>query len=276
MSHCSLAAFGSSLRVATQQNARFADINCQAQTDIVTSDQFLLHLNVMHLIRLIEDIFTKTKQCELATGLEPTRPVHEPWEEVDLDNKVEWEPPPDDKYTGELGGGVCGPTNDVQVFVSEGQSPPRNARHRAYKPPVKPDITPNYIIVWVAICILAGAFAGCKNNRIIKNMYRSTPYGYFIPYIQNAMTEPHFIFLRRCLHFAHNSKRKKRGEAGHDILFKVRHVLDEIIKGLQKSWNAGERVTINESMIRYNSRAVDSVQYLPNKRIKHSLRVFAI
>jgi hypothetical protein len=62
---------------------------------------------------------------------------------------------------------------------------------------VKPDITPNYIIVWVAICILAGAFAGGKNNRGIKNMHGSAPYGYSIPYIQNAMPERYFIFLRR-------------------------------------------------------------------------------
>jgi hypothetical protein len=79
---------------------------------------------------------------------------------------------------------------------------------------VKPDITPSYI-VWVAICILAGSFAGGKNNRAIKNMYHSAPYGYSIPYIQNAMTEPHFIFLRRFLHFADNPKQKKRGKAGH-------------------------------------------------------------
>ena len=93
---------------------------------------------------------------------------------------------------------------------------------------MKPDITPNYIIAWIGICILAGAFAGGKNNRGIKNMYRSAPYGYSIPYIQNSMTEPCFIFLRRFLHFADNSKWKKRGEAGHDVLFKVCHVLDEL------------------------------------------------
>jgi hypothetical protein len=48
------------------------------------------------------------------------------------------------------------------------------------------------------------------------------------------------------------------------------------MKGLRKSWNAGERVTIDESMIRYNGRAVDFVQYLPKKPIKHGLKVFAI
>jgi hypothetical protein len=36
------------------------------------------------------------------------------------------------------------------------------------------------------------------------------------------------------------------------------------------------RVTINESIFRYNSRAVDFVQYLSKKPIKHGLKVFAI
>jgi hypothetical protein len=72
-------------------------------------------LNVTHSIHLIEDIFTKTEQGEMAKGLELTHPVHEPWEEVDLDNNVEWEPPPDDTYTGALDGGVCDPTNDAQA-----------------------------------------------------------------------------------------------------------------------------------------------------------------
>jgi hypothetical protein len=67
-------------------------------------------LNVTHSIHLIEDIFTKTEQREMAKGLELTHPVHEPWEEVDHDNNVESEPPSDDTYTGALGGGVCDPT----------------------------------------------------------------------------------------------------------------------------------------------------------------------
>jgi hypothetical protein len=60
---------------------------------------------------------------------------------------------------------------------------------------VKPDITPKYIIACVAIVILAGVFAGGKNNRGIKNIYRSAPCGYSISYIQNAMPEEYFIFL---------------------------------------------------------------------------------
>lgn len=39
---------------------------------------------------------------------------------------------------------------------------------------------------------------------------------------------------------------------------------------------AGDRVTIDESMIRYMGRAVAFVQYMPRKPIKHGLKVFAI
>ena len=46
---------------------------------------------------------------------------------------------------------------------------------------------------------------------------------YSIPYIQNTMTEPHFIFLR--------------------CFLRSGNVLDEIMKGLRKSWNA---VTIDD------------------------------
>jgi hypothetical protein len=50
-------------------------IDCQAQTDIVTSDQLLPYLNVTNSIRLIKDIFTKMEQHEMAKGLELTCPV---------------------------------------------------------------------------------------------------------------------------------------------------------------------------------------------------------
>jgi hypothetical protein len=48
------------------------------------------------------------------------------------------------------------------------------------------------------------------------------------------------------------------------------------MKGLGSAWNAGEKVTIDESMIRYNGRTVDFVQYTPRKPIKHGIKVFAI
>jgi len=104
---------------------------------------------------------------------------------------------------------------------------------------------------------------------------RNTPYGICIPFIQNAMTEHNFKFVRMFPHFADNDKCIRRGNEGYDVLFKVRYVLDVIMKGLDHAWNAGEKVTIDESMIHYNGR-VDFVQYMPRKPIKHGIKVFTI
>jgi hypothetical protein len=52
--------------------------------------------------------------------------------------------------------------------------------------------------------------------------------------------------------------------------------LDAIGKGLRKVWTAGKDITIDESMIKYCSRAVAFIQYMPAKPIKHSIKVFCV
>jgi hypothetical protein len=283
-------------------------VDVQAQTDIVTSKYFIDFIDLSKSIRSINDIFTTTEQREMTKQLEPSRPVHKPWQEFDPENDIHWEPKESDKYTGASGGAKEGPTlgADVaaviglsQLFfyilplplftyvadatkkyayhdwvvpkdrldrdgnttvrpilspitVGEGETLPPIARHRPDKSPVSPSITCYFILAWLSIVILAGAYAGGNNNRFIRNVYRNSPYGICIPFIQNAMTEHNFTFVRRFLHFADNDKHIRRGDEGYDILFKVRYVLDLIMKRLGHAWNAGERVTIDESMICYN------------------------
>ena len=48
------------------------------------------------------------------------------------------------------------------------------------------------------------------------------------------------------------------------------------MKGMRSAWNAGEHVTIDESMIRYMGRAISFVQYMPAKPIKNGIKVFAL
>ena len=45
------------------------------------------------------------------------------------------------------------------------------------------------------------------------------------------------------------------------------------MKAMRTCWVAGERVTIDESMIRYMGRAVAFVQYMTRKPIKHGIKV---
>lgn len=75
-----------------------------------------------------------------------------------------------------------------------------------------------------------------------------------------------------CVYF---SKCKKKGEDGYDPLFKVKLALDAFDKGNRAAWNAGKCMTIDESMIRCMGRAVEYVQYMPIKPIKHTIKVYA-
>ena len=107
-------------------------------------------------------------------------------------------------------------------------------------------------------------------------LYARSPYGVSIPLLRNVMTRDAYKFMRRYIHFCDNSKKKKKGEKGYDPLFKVSNALDEIGKGLRRAWKSGQRVTIDESMIKYMGRAVPFVQYMPAKPIKHGIKVFCL
>ena len=107
-------------------------------------------------------------------------------------------------------------------------------------------------------------------------MWKSAPHGISLPYVTNAMTRDSYEFMRRYIHFCDNTApRKKSGEEGYDPLYKVSYVMGVIMNMMQKSWTAGEKVTIDESMIKYKGRAVCFVQYMPAKPIKHGIKVYA-
>ena len=50
--------------------------------------------------------------------LEPSRPVHELWVELDETNRnIEWELRQEDTYNGSQAGGRCGPSNGTETAV---------------------------------------------------------------------------------------------------------------------------------------------------------------
>ena len=82
----------------------------------------------------------------------------------------------------------------------------------------------------------------------------------YVPYIQNTMPKHPFKFPRNFINFPQTKDRKKRNENGYNPMFKVAFVLEELTRGMQHAWVAGERLTINESMIQYMGWAVSFVQ----------------
>jgi hypothetical protein len=96
------------------------------------------------------------------------------------------------------------------VFRKKGEQLPANARHRCIsKKQYK--VTANFIIAWIGILLAAGAYcAGGDNNRCIKCIYRSSPYGISVPWIQNTMPENAFRFLRNFIHFSNTRDQKPK------------------------------------------------------------------
>ena len=47
------------------------------------------------------------------------------------------------------------------------------------------------------------------------------------------------------------------------------------MSSMQRCWKTGQRITIDESMIKCMGRAVTFVQHMSTKPIKHGIRVFA-
>ena len=138
------------------------------------------------------------------------------------------------------------------------------ARHRGDKERIKYKWTPSFAICWVAILIIQGAHFG-SHKRSSRKMWRSAPHGLSIPYIRNSMRLDAYEFARRSIHFADNAEQVPQGKEGYDALFKVKYPMDVMMNGIRKSWNVGKHVTVDESMIRYNGRAVSYVQYNPQK-----------
>ena len=150
-----------------------------------------------------------------------------------------------------------------------------NARRRNANEKKQFEITPAYVMAWHGILILLGGHLGADKGNI-RRAWIKPPQGISFPYIKNGMTRDAFEYMKRYLHFANNDLRKKQGEEGYDPLFKVTPALNLIIKGLRKVWSAGQRITIDESMIKYCGRSVTFVQYMPAKPIKHGIKVFCV
>ena len=66
---------------------------------------------------------------------------------------------------------------------------------------------------------------------------------------------------------------RKRKQGKH----KASYVLDAVGKGIRKAWTTGQRVTVDESMIKYMVRAVPyMIQYMPAKPIKREIKVYCV
>ena len=136
------------------------------------------------------------------------------------------------------------------------------------------NFTQGYIIAWHAILIYHSAKAGPREP--ISSYWEPFPYGTFVPFIQNCMPKNAWETCRRLIHFESGQHATPdRANPLYDPLFKLRKCFEMVMNTMKKNWTAGQRICIDESMIKYMGRAVHFVQYNPKKPIKHGIKVFA-
>lgn len=142
----------------------------------------------------------------------------------------------------------------------------RKAPKRSWIP-----FTISSILVFLGILIGMSALGTRNMDQVWSDKYATA-----VPWMQNAMHSDAFSQHIRYMHFVDNTKAAKKGEHGWSPTFKVDPVLDHFTTLFKQLWTLGQKFCIDESMIKYNGRAISWVQYMPAKPIKHGIKAYVL
>ena len=84
------------------------------------------------------------------------------------------------------------------------------------------------------------------------------------------MRRDRFTMMLKFLHINDNSMYKKKGEPGHDSLFKIRPFLEQLFHNFQAAYTLHREISVDETMISYKGR-IGFIQYMREKPIVESL-----
>ena len=89
------------------------------------------------------------------------------------------------------------------------------------------------------------------------------------------MSRDRFSLVLRFLHLNDSSKYKKKGEPGHDPLFKLRPFIDPLFGNFQSHYTLSREVSVDESMIAFKGR-LSFIQYMPKKPTKWGMKAYVL
>ena len=133
-------------------------------------------------------------------------------------------------------------------------------------------VTPGFVLAFFGILLVRGAYG----LRCATLFWEGQPYGLSVPFIRNTMPRDVFLQMRRFIHFVDNDSLPATGDLNWHPLQKIQPFLLIFQERMQRAWVLGEKIAIDESMIKYCGRAISWVQYMPRKPIKHGIKVFAL
>jgi hypothetical protein len=150
------------------------------------------------------------------------------------------------------------------------------ARHRVLEDKLKKHklfhATIGFLMAWHGLLLYYAA----KKKRTVALMWTKPPKGDYNPIARNTMPRDGFFLLCRMIHFSNNNKAPLPSDNDFSLMCKIGIVSKVLMDGLRKYWDAGDRLTVDESMIKYKGKAIKFVTYLPFKPIKHGIKVYAI
>ena len=121
------------------------------------------------------------------------------------------------------------------------------------------------------------AFVGCTIMMAINSLPVLHMYWMQDPFLRNdgitaVFTRDRYKKMSQYFHLNDNTKQKKKGEDGYDILYKIRPILDMCTTTFQTVVKPAKELSVDEGMIKYKGR-VSFLQYMPKKPVKRGIKV---
>ena len=125
-----------------------------------------------------------------------------------------------------------------------------------------------------------------KNNAIVIGIYiiQSCNYNYTCTYLRGVqmsscnwqiMKRNRFSLVLRFLHLNDSTQYIRKGEPGHDPLFKLRPFIEPLFRCFQASYTLSKEICVDESIIGYKGRQ-NFIQYMPKKPTKWGMKAYIL
>lgn len=94
-----------------------------------------------------------------------------------------------------------------------------------------------------------------------------------VPYVQRVMPRDRFDKLTQYLHLNNNANAIPRGQPNHDKLFKVRPLLDALVRAFREEYCPTQNLSVDKAMVAFKGQ-LSLKQYVPLKPIKRGIKVW--
>ncbi|XP_014669491.1 PREDICTED: LOW QUALITY PROTEIN: piggyBac transposable element-derived protein 4-like [Priapulus caudatus] len=95
------------------------------------------------------------------------------------------------------------------------------------------------------------------------------------PGFNKVMPRNRFQIILSFLHFVNNDDRISRGEPGHDRLFKIRPIIEEIVPRFKAMYSPRKELSLDEITVAFKERSTLK-QYNPRKLDKYGYKAFVL